>query len=109
MLVGASTLTSNPLAHVISATRQVVRRDRTEGYRQPWLIAQEDPKGLPQRSRRVRRDYQDSKLDADEWRQQRDELTAELEAAQAKLERFASRESHLSAEIQVDDRYIPGR
>jgi len=24
----------------------------------------------------VRRDYQDSKLDADEWRQQRDELTA---------------------------------
>jgi hypothetical protein len=40
---------------------------------------------------RVRRDYQDGKLDADDWRDQRDELTAELEAARAQAAQLEER------------------
>lgn len=50
---------------------------------------------------RVRRDYQDGKLDADDWREQRLELTAEIEAGQAIL---AEREAHrLMASVAIEE------
>lgn len=52
--------------------------------------AQRDQATAEARLTRVRRDYQDGRLDAEDWRDQRDELTAELEAAQAKLERLTA-------------------
>ena len=52
---------------------------------------------------RVRRDYQDGKLDADDWREQRVELTADLEAAAAHVERLeAQRQAALDEVRQVD-------
>jgi hypothetical protein len=41
---------------------------------------------------RVRRDYQDGGLALEDWQEQREELTAELEAATAELERMRERE-----------------
>jgi DNA invertase Pin-like site-specific DNA recombinase len=51
---------------------------------------------------RVRRDYQDGKLDADDWRDQRDELTAELEAARAQAARL-DEQTALLAERRLPD------
>jgi site-specific DNA recombinase len=40
------------------------------------------------RIERVKRDYQDGKLDAEDWREQRDSLTAEQAAAEAEVKRL---------------------
>jgi len=45
---------------------------------------------------RVRRDYQDGKLEADDWAQQREELTSEAEAAAADLERLQHQEEEVA-------------
>jgi hypothetical protein len=47
---------------------------------------------------RVRRDYQNGRLDADDWRDQRAQLTAELEATRTETTRHAERERDLEAE-----------
>lgn len=52
---------------------------------------------------RVRRDYQDDKLDADDWREQRGLLTAELEAATSQADRFDRHRAALTDEMaQID-------
>lgn len=59
--------------------------------------AQTEERTATDRLTRIRRDYQDGKLDADDWREQREELTAELEGARAELERAEAREAELVA------------
>ena len=44
--------------------------------------AEREGMSIEERIRRVRRDYQDGKLDADDWREQRRDLLAESEAAE---------------------------
>jgi site-specific DNA recombinase len=44
---------------------------------------------------RVKRDYQDGRLDAEDWREQRRELTADVNAANAEVERLAAQENEL--------------
>jgi hypothetical protein len=59
--------------------------------------AQMEERTATDRLTRIRRDYQDGKLAADDWREQRHELTAELEGARAELERAEAREAELVA------------
>jgi hypothetical protein len=60
--------------------------------------AERDAATAEERLARVRRDYQDGKLDADDWSDQRAELTADLEAAEAQAQRFAEQRASLDAE-----------
>jgi hypothetical protein len=46
---------------------------------------------------RVRRDYQDGKIEADDWAEQRDQLTTEHQAAQAEVERLSASEQEAHA------------
>jgi hypothetical protein len=55
-----------------------------------------EPRGRP--GARDRRDYQDGRLDADDWREQREQLTGELDAARAESERHAERDLSLASE-----------
>ena len=52
---------------------------------------------------RVRRDYQDGRLDADDWHEQRSELREELAGAQAHLESMRQRAQQVAAEIARSD------
>jgi hypothetical protein len=45
-----------------------------------------------ERLSRVRRDYQDGRLDADDWQEQRAELAAEHDAAKAETQRLRDQE-----------------
>jgi DNA invertase Pin-like site-specific DNA recombinase len=56
-----------------------------------------------QRLERVRRDYADGRLDAEEWHEFRHELGAEREAAQAKLDLLRERELEADAEAAARD------
>jgi DNA invertase Pin-like site-specific DNA recombinase len=75
--------------------------------------AQQDEHRAAERLTRVKRDYQDGRLDADDWREQRAELTAALGAARAKLsqltdqERRVSENAHNAAQEDVQ-RYLNG-
>jgi hypothetical protein len=51
-----------------------------------------------ERLERVRRDYQDGRLDADDWREQHAQLKDELSAAQEDAARLAAREAEVAAE-----------
>jgi DNA invertase Pin-like site-specific DNA recombinase len=62
------------------------------GARAPRQRAEQDELRAEQRLLRVRRDYQDSKLDADDWNEQRLSLTAEREAAGAQVAEWLKRE-----------------
>jgi hypothetical protein len=52
---------------------------------------------------RVRRDYQNGRLDADDWREQRQQLTSEWEGAQAEAERLRSRTLEIGAISELRD------
>lgn len=52
---------------------------------------------------RVRRDYQDGKLDADDWSEQRAELTEALEAARAQAQRLSEQHDDLAAGAEQID------
>jgi site-specific DNA recombinase len=52
---------------------------------------------------RVRRDYQDGKLAADDWTEQRDELIAERDAARAEVERHRQQEADIAANLAAID------
>ena len=66
--------------------------------------AERDEAQARERLTRVRRDYQDGKLDADDWSQQRVELQNELQAAQDNAERLRTRHAEAGAdESAVDD------
>jgi site-specific DNA recombinase len=52
---------------------------------------------------RVRRDYQDGRLEADDWSEQRAELSAELEAAQAQVKRLDEQREAVTTEAEQLD------
>lgn len=52
---------------------------------------------------RVRRDYQDGRLDADDWRDQKNQLQDELEAAQSALAALRAREERIREEGNLRD------
>ena len=56
-----------------------------------------------ERLARVRRDYQDGRLDPDDWSEQRADLTAELEAATAEVERLREREQAAKDQLELKD------
>jgi len=65
--------------------------------------AEREAQKAEDRLARVRRDYQDGRLDADDWNEQRPQLTGELEAARSEADRHARREGDLEAEIAAID------
>jgi DNA invertase Pin-like site-specific DNA recombinase len=64
--------------------------------------ARRDESRAAERLARVKRDYQDGRLDADDWNDQRAELTAELEGARAKLARLEAQAKALATEALPD-------
>jgi recombinase/recombinase-like zinc beta ribbon protein len=62
--------------------------------------AEEDQTKALGRLERVRGDYQNGKLAADDWREQRGQLTGELEAAEHAAELLRKRERALAAEAE---------
>jgi DNA invertase Pin-like site-specific DNA recombinase len=52
---------------------------------------------------RIRRDYRDGRLDADEWRSLRDEITPELDAAKAEEERLARSKLAIERNLKAAD------
>lgn len=62
--------------------------------------AEQEAQRADERMARVRRDYQDGALDADDWRDQREQLASEQEGARAEVERLRHHE-HAIAEIGV--------
>jgi site-specific DNA recombinase len=83
----------------VEATKQaVVERSSAKLAEIAALLdqAERDLARAEDRLTRVRRAFQDGKLDADDWREQRAELTAALEAARAHVQR-------LQAQAQAED------
>jgi|SRR5215218_3295345 len=79
-------------------------RDRSiEEVRALLDRAERDEQQASERRSRVKRDYQDGKLEAEDWREQRDELTAELDAARAKRERLRQRAKEVRDDFQLRD------
>ena len=63
------------------------------------LVQAERQRGLAEeRLTRVRRDYQDGKLDASDWAEQREQLQDECDAAAAEAERLRRRVEEITAE-----------
>jgi hypothetical protein len=56
-----------------------------------------------ERMERVKRDYQDGRLDAEDWREQRRELDAERTAAAAEAMRHRQREGELAGQDALAD------
>jgi site-specific DNA recombinase len=75
-------------------------QDEARGYRE---AAEVDAQAARERYERVRRDYQDGRLDADDWREQRRDLLAELEAAEAQVETMRRREADVTDEAHRRD------
>lgn len=65
--------------------------------------AERDERQARERMDRVRRDYQDGKLAADDWAEQRTQLTAESQGAAAKLAQLTEREAQVEALMDVRD------
>lgn len=59
--------------------------------------AQTDERQAADRLARIRGHFQDGKMDPDDWREQREELTGELEGARAKLAQAEAREAEVVA------------
>lgn len=64
--------------------------------------AERDERQAVERLARVKRDYMDGRLDADDWHEFRDELAAEQEAAQSKLERLTEQQARVMADARLD-------
>ena len=61
--------------------------------------AERDEAQAQERLTRVKRDYMDGSLDAADWQEFRDELTAEFEAARAQIEQLEQKRQALTAEV----------
>jgi site-specific DNA recombinase len=74
--------------------RELVRaaQGRLEEARQLREQAEREVTKSVERLGRVKRDYQDGRLDADDWNEQREQLIAEREAAEAQAGRLRRRE-----------------
>lgn len=65
--------------------------------------AEQDERQASERLARVRRDYQDGKVEADDWREQREVLVEEQRGARHKLEMMREREATIAASTVVHD------
>ncbi len=90
----------------VEATRQTIveSRDRKlEEIRELLAEATREQRRAEERIARVRRDYQDGKLDAEDWREQREELAAELEGATAEVDRLHAQEGDVAVWADLVD------
>lgn len=90
----------------VQATRASVAEDIERATAEVRALRQQaegDQRRAVARLERVRRDYSDGKLDADEWRSFRDELTGERNAAQAEVERLGERERSIAEGADLID------
>lgn len=88
----------------VDATRAQFSGDRQRRLTETRALreqAERAERQAAERLARVRRDYQDRRLDADDWREQRQILAAELVAAEAEAARLAGREVELTEEADL--------
>jgi hypothetical protein len=74
--------------------------EEAAGYR---AEAERELQRARERLERVRRDYQDGKLQAEDWNEQRPGLQEELRAAEAQVEAMSQREAHVAAQTVQPD------
>jgi hypothetical protein len=90
----------------LDATRAVINDAHTVKVNELAALcsqAERDVQQAEARLVRVRTDYTDGKIDADDWRSFRDELTTGLEAAHAQVERLEAQRQAVDLEIaQLD-------
>jgi hypothetical protein len=65
--------------------------------------AEREAQRARERFDRVRRDYQDGKLEAEDWNEQREDLQEELSGAEAQVEAMRQREAHVAADTAHRD------
>lgn len=83
----------------VEATRQQLAEGRDRKLAEVRALregAEDEAQRASERLSRVRRDYQDGKLAADDWAEQREQLTAECDGATAEAESLRKRESEVS-------------
>jgi site-specific DNA recombinase len=90
----------------VEATRRTLAeaRDRKLAEVNQLLAeANAEQRRSEERLSRVRRDYQDGRLDVDDWQEQRAELAAELGAAKAETQRLRDQERDVSEWAELVD------
>jgi DNA invertase Pin-like site-specific DNA recombinase len=90
----------------LEATRETLAdaRDRKLAeVRELLAEAGHEQRRAEDRLARVRRDYQDGKLDAEDWREQRQQLAGELDAAAAEAQRLHDQEVSVSQWAEFTD------
>jgi DNA invertase Pin-like site-specific DNA recombinase len=90
----------------VEATRAQVagsRERKLEEIRALREQAQREKRHAEERLGRVRRDYQNGKLEAEDWTEQRDELAAELDATSSAVERLLGQEAEIDAWADLQD------
>jgi len=90
----------------IEATRQTIGEARDRKLAEVRALrddAEREARKAEERLARVRRDYTDGKLDADEWRGFHDELRAERDAARAEAKRLATQQQEVEAWGELRD------
>jgi hypothetical protein len=77
----------------VEETRRSIAEARDRKLAEVWALreqAEHEARRAEERLARVRRDYTDGKLDADDWREFRAELGEERDAARAEAERLTA-------------------
>jgi hypothetical protein len=90
----------------VEATRQTIAESRDRKLheiRELLSEANREHRRAAERLERVRRDYQDGKLDAEDWSDQREQLVLELEACSAAAERLHDQEADVTAWSELGD------
>jgi DNA invertase Pin-like site-specific DNA recombinase len=90
----------------VEATRAQVSNSRDRKLSEIRALrdqAQTEKRRAEERLARVRRDYADDKLSAEDWADFRDELTVELDAATGEVERLLGQEAEVDAWAEFKD------
>jgi site-specific DNA recombinase len=90
----------------VEATRRSLAEARDSKLREIRALlveAGQEERRSQERLSRVRRDYQDGRLDPEDWQEHRQELTAEFEAARAEAERLREQEAAVESWAELSD------
>ena len=90
----------------VEATRESLAEARDSKLREIRALlveARQEERRSHERLSRVRRDYQDGRLDPEDWEDHRQELTAELEGARAESERLHEQETAVESWAELSD------